>query len=71
MKQFAFFCLLTVCVGFSGCTYTGAKTALQPGDSIIFTTGDRANEFRAVSGNDAQNAGRVVAITRPAVVVTE
>jgi len=59
--------LLTGC----GCAYNGVKTPLQRGDSIIFSTAERANEFRNVSGNDATNGGRVVAITSPTVVFTE
>jgi hypothetical protein len=54
-----------------GCAYNGVKTPLQRGDSIIFDTADRANAFRTVSGNDAANGGRVVAITAPTVVFTE
>jgi len=55
----------------TGCTYTGHKTPLNPGEKIVFHTQERANKFREVSGNDASNGGRFVEITRPTTVITE
>jgi outer membrane biogenesis lipoprotein LolB len=55
----------------TGCTYTGYKTPLQPGEKVVFHTQERANQFREVSGNDASNGGRFVEITKPTTLVTE
>ena len=66
--------LITLCVitaGLTGCNSPRTVTPLQLGDKIIFTDAERANEFRAVSGNDETNGGSVVKITRlPATIET-
>ena len=61
-------CLLT-----SGCavTYTGVQTPLQPGEKVIFSTRERADEFRRVSGNDLNHTNRLVEITSPTTLTTE
>lgn len=59
-------CLLLV----AGCR-TGLQTPMQPGEKVIFSTQERANEFRQVSGNDLTHTGRVVTIQRPTTLTTE
>jgi hypothetical protein len=51
-----------------GCRTAGTYSfPLEPGEKIIFTTAERANQFRATSGNEPTNpvGGRVVRITEP------
>lgn len=57
-------------LGCSGC-YTAQEYALQPREKIVFADEARANEFRTLSGNDAQHGGSVVQITRPTRVTCE
>ena len=57
-------CILVLLLPLSGC-YTPARFPLVPGDKVIFTTAERANAFRAASGNDIYNTGSVVKIDRP------
>jgi hypothetical protein len=55
---------------FVGC-YTPREYPLQPREKIIFSDAARANQFRELSGNDAQRGGNVVEITRPTRVTCE
>lgn len=54
----------------SGC-YTPREFPLQPREKIIFRDAARAEQFRSLSGNDAQHGGNVVEITRPTRVTCE
>ena len=54
----------------SGC-YSAREYPLQPREKIIFSDAARANQFRELSGNDAQHGGNVVEITRPTRVTCE
>jgi hypothetical protein len=66
MKTIALILLAAVLTGCSGCANRGARYPLQPGEKIIFESGDRAAEFRRISGNEFNpltvNTGRVVTI---------
>ena len=69
MNKLFSLCLLTsaLClVGCSGCASRGARYPLQPGEKVIFESGERAAEFRRISGNEFNpltvNTGRVVTI---------
>lgn len=57
-------CLLVGCE--TGCQ--SARYPLQPGESIMFESSERAAEFREVSGNDQTNTGRTVEITAPTMI---
>lgn len=65
--------LLTGCSGYVP-RYQGTRTALQPGDAIIFkgtNANTRANAFRGKSLNDLKHTSNVVEITRPTTIVNE
>ena len=68
MRNTLYFCFLlsALCFGFTGCSSRGVRYPLQPGEKVIFESGERAAEFRRISGNDfnplSTNTGRVVKI---------
>lgn len=66
--------LSIVCaVALAGCTsgYRGTRTVLQKGDVIVFTTPERANQFRIETLNDFKGTSTNVAITRPTTILSE
>lgn len=70
MKYIPLFSVLLL-AGCTGCNSPRTATPLQLGDKIIFTDNNRANEFRAASGNDETNGGSIVKITKlPATIET-
>lgn len=54
-----------------GCAYQVRTFPMQRGESAIFNSEARANQYRAFSGNDLMHTGRVVQITRPCSLTTE
>lgn len=53
-------------LGCSGCAARGVRYPLQPGEKITFESGDRAAEFRRLSGEEYDplnvRTGRVVEV---------
>jgi hypothetical protein len=70
MKVLRFLLLLLIVILIPAC-YSAREYPLQPREKIIFQDTTRANEFRTLSGNDAQHGGNVVEITRPTRVTCE
>lgn len=70
MKPLRFLLLLLIIIVIPGC-YTPRSYPLQPGEKIIFRDATRANDYRALSGNDPHHGGNVVNLDRPTSVSTE
>lgn len=66
MKTIALLLLAAVFTGCSGCANRGVRYPLQPGEKIVFESGERAAEFRRLTGNDLDplnvSTGRVVKV---------
>jgi len=67
--RYLFLTILAVAItGCAGCKTT-SKMPLQPGESVWFESKERADEFRAASGQNQDHTSRVVVIDQPTQLV--